>query len=107
MHKVYRYRLTTNFIAKRAYWEGYAKAMLGHWFRPADSETAVLSTEYKLLRRILFKLLPQIINRLLRQPPIALRQLWVTVMVLSCVAGGYLGYKLSHLFGRGQPYSTE
>lgn len=107
MHKVYRYRLTTNFIAKRAYWEGYAKAMLSHWYRPADSETAVLSTEYKLLRRILFKLLPQIINRLLRQPPIALRQLWVTVMVLSCVAGGYLVYKLSHLFGRGQPYSTE
>ena len=107
MHKVYRYRLTTNFIAKRAYWEGYAKAMLSHWYCSSDSEPAVLSTEYELLRRILFKLLPQIVNRLLRQPPIALRQLWVTVMVLSCVAGGYLDYKLSHLFGRGQHYGAE
>ncbi len=106
MHRVYRYRLTTNFIAKRAYWEGCAKAMLNHWYRPSDNDAAVLSTEYELLRRILFKLLPRTIKGLFRQPLIALRQLWVTVMVLSCVAGGYLGYTLSHLFGRGQPYGT-
>jgi glycosyltransferase involved in cell wall biosynthesis len=103
-HKVYRYRLEGGFIAKRAYWEGYAKAMLNRWYRPSGK--AVLSTEYELLRRILFRLLPQIASRLFRQPLIALRQLWVVFMVLTCVAGGYLGYQWSSLFGRGEPYGT-
>ena len=106
-HKVYRYRLTTGFVTRRAYWEGYAKAMLNQWYRSSESETAILATEYELLRRILSRLLPQTLGRLFRQPLIALRQLWVTVMVLSCVAGGYLGYKLSRLLGHGQPYGAE
>jgi len=104
-HKVYRYRLRTRFIAKRAYWEGHAKAMLNRWYHSAGK--AVLSTEHELLRRILFKLLPQTLGRLFRQPLIALRQLWVVTMVLSCVASGYLGYQLSSLLGRGQPYGAE
>jgi len=105
-HKVYRYRMTVDFITKRAYWEGYGKAMLSRWYHSAGDE-AVLSTEYKLLRQILFKLVPQTLGRLFRQPVIALRQLRVVVMVLSCVAGGYLGYQLSGLFGRGQPHSPR
>jgi glycosyltransferase involved in cell wall biosynthesis len=103
-HKVYRYRLTAGFIAKRAYWEGYAKAMLNRWYRPGGK--AVLSTEYELLRRILFRLLPQIANRLFRQPLIALCQLWVVLMVLTCVAGGYLSYYWSSLFRRSEPRGT-
>lgn len=104
-HKVYSYRLSAKFIAKRAYWEGYAKAMLNRWYRPRGGEV-VLSTEYELLRRILFKLLPQIVSRLFRQPAIALRQLWVVAVVLSCVAGGYLSYQWSTLFGRSEPYGA-
>ena len=105
-HKVYRYRFRARFIARRAYWEGKAKAMLNRWYSPTHSE-AVLSTEYALLRRILFVLLPRTLALLLRQPTVALRQLYVTVMVLSCVAAGYLNYQLSSLFGRSQPYGTE
>lgn len=105
-HKVYKYRTTAKFIAKRAYWEGYAKALLKHLHHSSSSEAAVLSTEYALLRRILFRLVPQIVGRFFRQPPIALHQLWLTAMVLSCVAAGYLKYNLSRLFGRGQPYAT-
>lgn len=105
-HRVYRYRLRARFITRRAYWEGHAKAMLNRWYHHAGSE-AVLSTEYKLLRRILFRLFPQTLGRLFSQPIIALRQLWVMVMVLSCVAGGYLSYRLSSLWGRSQPYGTE
>ena len=99
-HKVYRYRLSTNFIARRAYWEGYAKALLNRWYRPSDKR--LLVTEYDLLRRIFFNLLPRSLGLLFKHPMIATRQLWVTAVVLSCVAGGYLGYNLSHLWGRGQ-----
>jgi len=99
-HKVYRYRLSTNFIARRAYWEGYAKALLNRWYRPSDKK--LLVTEYDLLRRIFFNLLPRSLGLLFKHPMIATRQLWVTAVVLSCVAGGYLGYNLSHLWGRGQ-----
>ena len=98
-HKVYGYRLSTKFIAKRAYWEGYDKAMLNRWYR-VSGET-VLSTEYELLRRIFSQLLPRVLKLLLRQPLVALRQLWVTATVLSCVAAGYLGYQVSTLFARG------
>jgi hypothetical protein len=67
--------------------------MLSKLYRSSDK--AVLSTEYELLHRILTHLLPGILRILLRKPLVALRQLWVTVMVLSCVTAGYLGYKVS------------
>jgi len=105
-HKVYRYRLRAMFIAKRAYWEGHAKAMLKRWYHSAEGKT-VLSTEHELLHRILFKLLPQMLGRLFHQPLIALRQLWLVTMVLSCVASGYFGYQFSSLFRRRQPYYTK
>jgi len=99
-HKVYRYRLSTGFIAKRAYWEGYAKAWLNRWSR--SSNRRVLATEYELLRRIFLNLLPSSLALLFRHPTVALRRLWVTALVLSCVSGGYLGHKLSILFSRGR-----
>lgn len=98
-HKVYQYRLTMNFITKRAYWEGYAKAMLNHWYHPIKSEAPVLSTEYELLRRILFRCLPRMVTGLFRQPLTAIRQLGVLVTVLTCVAAGYFSYKFSFVFG--------
>ena len=105
-HRVYKYRIATEFIAKRAYWEGYAKALLKHMYHSPGSEPDTLSTEYTLLRRILFRLVPRIVGRLFLQPYIALRQLWVTLMVLSCVAAGYLKYELITFLGREQPYGT-
>jgi glycosyltransferase involved in cell wall biosynthesis len=100
-HKVYRYRLSTRFIAKRAYWEGYAKAWLKKWNRSSDRK--VLATEYNLLHRIFFNLLPRSLALLFKHPIIALRRLWVTALVLSCVAVGYLNYSLSRLFRRLRP----
>jgi len=97
-HKVYGYRFSAKFIAKRAYWEGCAKAMFNKSYRSSDK--AVLSTEHELLYRIFSQLLPGVLKLLLRQPLVALRQLWVTVTVLSCVAAGYLGYQVSTLSAR-------
>jgi len=101
-HKVYGYRLTSSFLARRAYWEGYAKAMLKSLYR-ADVGGEVLSTEYALLRRILLERLPQTAGRLFRQPATAWRQLWAVAIVLSGVAGGYLSYNFLSLFRRGEP----
>ncbi len=94
-HKVYRYRLSTNFIAKRAYWEGYAKALLNKWYHPSNKK--VLSTEYSLLGRILFNFLPYSLGLLFKHPIIALRRLWVCLLTLSLVATGYVSYILRNL----------
>ncbi|MHA2065097.1 MAG: glycosyltransferase [Candidatus Thorarchaeota archaeon] len=105
-HKAYRYRFTTKFIAKRAYWEGHSKAMLNRWYNSEDGE-AVLSTEREILRRILFRLVPRTFGRLFYRPLTALRRLWVVALVLSCVAGGYLDYYRLTLFSNERPYNTE
>jgi len=103
-HKVYQYRTTKRFVAKRAYWEGYAKALLKHLHHPASSEANVLSTEHALLRRILFRLVPQTFGLFFHRPSIALQQLLLTVIVLSCVAAGYLKYELASLLRLGPSY---
>ncbi len=100
-HKVYGYRLSSRFLARRAYWEGYAKAMLKSLYRADDGE--VLSTEYELLRRILLERLPQSLGRLFRQPSTGWRQLWAVAIVLSGVAGGYFSYSVLSLFRRREP----
>ena len=86
-HKVYGYRLSTGFIAKRAYWEGRAKVILNRLYRSGDQ--AVLSTEYELLQRIFSRALPGSLRLLFSQPVVALRRLWVTFLVVACVASGY------------------
>jgi glucosyl-dolichyl phosphate glucuronosyltransferase len=95
-HKVYSYRFTSSFIRKRAYWEGCTKAAFNKAYR-FDNES-VLSTEYKLLYRIFFRLMPSLLLLLFSHPVIALRQLWVTILALTCVAIGYLVYTVSNLF---------
>ena len=91
-HKVYRYRHSSNFIRKRAYWEGYAKAMFNKLYHSEDKGGEVLSTEHELLHRIFFKSMPNSLKLLFSQPVVALRQLWVTILVLASVAAGYLKY---------------
>jgi glycosyltransferase involved in cell wall biosynthesis len=100
-HKVYDYRLSSGFLARRAYWEGYAKAMLKSLYRADDGE--VLSTEYQLLRRILLGRLPQTVGRLFRRPATSWRRLWVLAVVLAGVAGGYFSYNFLSLFRRREP----
>jgi glucosyl-dolichyl phosphate glucuronosyltransferase len=95
-HRVYRYRLSNSFIRKRAYWEGYAKAIFNKLYRSNKGEE-VLSTEHELLHRIFYRLIPNSFKLLFRQPGVAIRQLWLTKLVLACVAAGYLNYNLRNL----------
>lgn len=100
-HKVYKYRTKLGFVIRRAFWEGYAKALLGRLHRSEKKGSAVLSPEYTLLRRILFWLIPRSIGRLFVKPFIALRQLWLIMVVLLCVSTGYITYGLTSLLKPG------
>ncbi|MFC1846810.1 glycosyltransferase [Chloroflexota bacterium] len=97
-HKVYPYRLSTAFIMRRTYWEGYGKAWFKSWSRRVDNR--VLATEYSLLRRIFFNLIPGSLGLIFSKPLVAIRRLWITALALSCVGSGYLFYKLSSPFIR-------
>jgi len=100
-HRVYSYRFTWKFITKRAYWEGYTKAMLNKSYGGRNKSENVLVTEHDLLRRILFKLIPTTLKLFTSKPLLALRKLWVTFIVLFCVAFGYYSFSLrNHLVAR-------
>lgn len=96
-HKVYQYRLSSSFIRRRAYWEGYAKAILNERYRNYAEKGQVLTTEYELLRHIFVRFLPDSIKLFFRKPGIALRRLWVCLLILSLVATGYASYTLHNL----------
>ena len=98
-HKVYKYRITPMFIARRAYWEGYTKATFNRSCRDGNSDEKLLRVEYDLLRRILTKLFPNILKGFFRNPVIAWRKLSVTIIVLFSVAFGYFSSSFSSLPG--------
>jgi len=88
-HKVYKFRYTTKYIWKRAYIEGNSKMMIRKSFRVNENGEHSLKTEHDLLRRIMFKLFPNILGEFFTKPEIAWRRLRVTVIALSAVACGY------------------
>ncbi len=104
-HKVYPYRLSTGFIIRRSYWEGYGKAWLGKLGDSGGSR--MLATEYSLLWRIFFKLIPGSLGLIFRRPLVAVRRLWITALVIGCVGNGYAFYKLSAPFRRSRYTAKE
>ena len=101
-HKVYSHRITPTFIARRAYWEGYTKALFNRSRSNKHSGT-LLNVEHDLLGRILTRLLPRIFFDFFRHPIAALRKLSVTVNALFFVAVGYLHSSVRSL----RPGSTQ
>ena len=97
-HKVGRYRFSNRFMRRRAFYEGVSKAMfnsLEDYNRGAD-----MATEQDLLKRIAFRLIPESLLLLIRHPIIALKRIWIAKFATSCVAIGFLSYKIRNLFGR-------
>jgi glycosyltransferase involved in cell wall biosynthesis len=105
-HRVYQFRVSPAFITRRAYWEGYTKAMFKRNLRDVSSADKVLRVEYQLLWRIFARLLPSILFGLISHPIIATRRLSMTSNAVLFVAAGYLHYSLQRLTGHGQtiPY---
>lgn len=86
-NKVYPYRLKAEYVRRRAFWEGYTKAIL---VRSSGSDYSIrLSTETGLLRRILLGLLPRTMWQLVKRPAPAWRRLSLTVSVLFHLSLGY------------------
>jgi len=106
-HRVYKYRVTPMFIARRAYWEGYTKAMFKRSYRDSNSKEKLLQVEYQLLRRIFSRLLPSILLGLFSHPIIATRRLSITINAVFFVAVGYLSYSIRSVTGRDQNLMYE
>jgi glucosyl-dolichyl phosphate glucuronosyltransferase len=98
-HRAYKYRLRSSYLARRGYWEGYTKAL----FRRISLLTAekdMLSTEQRLLRRIVLRLGPSIIVGLPTRPTASLQRARVTLVVLLFVGIGYVRGSLRCLTSR-------
>jgi glucosyl-dolichyl phosphate glucuronosyltransferase len=106
-HKVYKYRITPSFIARRAYWEGYTKALFRKSFKRAENDKNVLNVEHQLLKRIIGKLLPRILGNFFIRPAFAWRTLFVTTNATFFVGLGYFNYSIQSLAGHGQTIGYE
>jgi len=91
-HKVHTFRLTNKYIRRRAYIEGCSKMLIRKLAGDNIEGEKLLKTEYALLNRILFRLLPSIFAGIFTHPILSWRKFSVTVVVLSSVAAGYLSY---------------
>lgn len=98
-HHVGASRLTAPFIWRRCFWEGYTKATLGHLLHEEYGGGGELASESRLLRRILFHLLPRIALLSLRNPRLAWQKFGLTVTVLGNVALGFAAARIP-FFGR-------
>jgi hypothetical protein len=87
-HKVYPYRLTPSFIRRQAFWQGYTKAMLRKLY-DKNGDNSLLDTEYGLLRRILFHLLPSLPGEFLSAPGRAWKRSGLTLAALFHLTAGY------------------
>lgn len=87
LHKIYRYRLTPRYVRRRAFWEGYTKAVLRRETGLAIAGAA--GPEGRLLRRILLRLLPRTAGLLVRNPLLASRRLGFTMSTIFFVALGH------------------
>lgn len=88
-HKTYKRRLSSRFIARNSYWIGCTRPMLKRIYPKTETDTDLLSTEYQLLKRIFFRLLPNILKGFFTNPIVAWRKLRVTVISLFFVTIGY------------------
>lgn len=87
-NKVYAHRLRSRFVRQRAFWEGYTKGTLVRLY--SKDQMVKLSTEFSLLRRVLFRFFPRTLWQLTYDRPTAWRKLTLAVSVLFHVGLGYL-----------------
>lgn len=101
-HKAPYKRLSSPFIRRQAFWQGYTRAVLRQRFGRSFS----LSKENAVVGRILFRLLPSALGQLIFRPSVGWRRLSVALTVLF---HAFLGYcagrfpRLGHHLAR--PYS--
>jgi cellulose synthase/poly-beta-1,6-N-acetylglucosamine synthase-like glycosyltransferase len=106
-HRVYKFRVTPMFIGRRAYWEGYTKAMFKRSDHDNNTKEKILQVEYQLLRRIMTRLFPKILGGFFTNPVTAWHRLSLTINATVFVAVGYFYYSFRHPLGRAQTLFHE
>lgn len=99
-HRVYKDRLEWSYIRQWAYWMGLSKYKLKKLYPKTDDGKDSLGEERRLLKRIFFRLLPNIIKDFFKDPFTACRKFAVTATVLLFVASGYYAHLLPGPFRR-------
>ena len=94
LHKVSGYKLTSKFIRRYAFWQGYSDAMFKHVLRATGER---LRSEYEVVHRIIFNLLPLIISELFSDRQTAFKKLGVLVETLVYFSIGYISYLIPGL----------
>lgn len=94
--KVYKHQLALRFVAQRAQATGWSRHMLQRFYGLEDRTLG--QAQFSLLRRIIIKLLPNILARFFTHPVIAWHQLRVTLVALLFVALGYLSFSFHSRF---------
>lgn len=92
-HRVHKYRLSQKFIKERAYWIGYSRRMMKKMAPAANKNSKrLLDQENRLLKRIVTKLIPDILKKIFTHPTIALRLMRITTTALTYVGLGYYSH---------------
>lgn len=86
-HKVSRYRLTSRYIRRRAYWEGYTKAVLRRESAVSGGNNRL---EQGLLKRIMVRFLARTLRQMLLSPSVGLHRFTFAIDTLFYVALGYV-----------------
>ena len=86
-HKVYPYRLKIRNILKRAFYDGYSKALLKSLYK-----SDVLSPEKSFLKQLLFKFYPRSFKKIIFEPIKTLKELFIVTMVIVAEGSGYLSF---------------
>ncbi len=94
-HKVSRYRLTPRYMRRRAFWEGYTKAVLGREY--ALNTPEIEGPERRLLKRIMLRFLAQTLGQLCRRPSLSARRLAFAMGTLFYLALGYTSARFAPL----------
>ena len=101
-HKVSKYRLTPRYVKRRAFWEGYTKAVLGRRYVLSSSENK--GPEGQLLKRIILRFLPQTLAKVFRLPSLSGRRLAFALHTLFYLALGYTSARLTLLGTLTRPW---
>ena len=98
LNKVPKHKLTQHFIRRRAFWEGYTKAVLSKLQHPDQTETKFSFThEYMMLARIFLLFFPKNLLRLLTHPVSAARSLLLGGGVVFLIFLGYFAGRFPKL----------
>lgn len=94
LHRVGRFKVTSKYIRRYSYWQGYSDALHKH---TSDAHSRK-KTESFLLNKIVQRLIPSILKRLTKDQNVAFKQLRVVVESLLFFSIGYLSYVIPSFF---------